>query len=95
MRTAYVILVLGVVLDQLTTWTALLLGHPEANPSTRYMIAEGIWLAVDLGVLLLGLMVPWTVEKVTGYRALYAFPLTLGSLRLLCAVVNLRILSNT
>lgn len=91
---AYLILVSGVMLDQLTTRYGLKIGYAEGNPVASWLIGAGLWLIVDLMLLVsvIGLTA-YISEKVgkTG-RVLLLYPIVFGLIRLYAGIRNLGII---
>ena len=93
---AYLLLILGVLLDDASTFIGLQMGFRELNPHVVSLMERGLWPIVDFAILT-------TVAIATEYldglvkrklrrRALIALPAALGFLRLLIGLHNTALL---
>jgi hypothetical protein len=80
------ILVVGTVGDHVSTMIAL--SHPyiyEANPLTLILMEKGLWLPLDMFLIVLGITIPYLLIRLKGkkhLRTLLTYPLTHGLVRL-------------
>ncbi len=92
-KATYITVATGIMGDQLSTRLAL--SNPrfyETNPFALTLMKGGLWLPLDILLLVLSIGVPvllmrrWRFE---GRWAVLAFPLILGTIRLAATVWNL------
>lgn len=92
---AYVTLVVGTLGDHLSTSIALESPNVyETNQFTVFLMSKGLWLPFDLLMIGLGIGIPYLlvrIKKTMRYRAVVAYPLVLGIIRLCAAVWNFSI----
>ena len=93
---AYILLVAGILGDHLSTVIALARPYIyEANPLTVLLMARGLWLPFDLGLMIVGIAVPYLLIRLTrhpSFRALLAYPLVYGAIRLGACLWNVRLI---
>jgi hypothetical protein len=86
-------LVAGTLGDHLSTLLALARPYVyEANPLVSRLMANGLWFPVDIVLIALGIIVPYLLIRVTKkpvFKALLAYPLVHGLLRLLVSFWNI------
>uniref|UniRef100_A0A6M3ME09 DUF5658 domain-containing protein n=1 Tax=viral metagenome TaxID=1070528 RepID=A0A6M3ME09_9ZZZZ len=92
---AYLVVVAGIVGDQLSTRLGLARpGIYETNPYAVMLMSKGLWLPVDILLLTLSIGIPAVLMRKWGFEgrwAVLSFPLVLGTLRLAAAVWNLHL----
>ena len=83
---AYVLSVIGTLGDHISTMIGLTKdGIYESNPFVRQLISNGLWLPVDLAVVILGIVIPFLLIRSFRHpslRGLIAYPLVFGLIRL-------------
>ena len=92
-RVSYAILVIGSLLDQASSRLALMSPHMfEANPFSRWLQANGLWMLFDVSILVL-LTFPFSIiircTSLKGRRMILLTPLLVGLARLVVGVWNL------
>lgn len=93
MAWAYLLLILGVLLDEATTYLGLSQGLVELNPYAASLISRGLWPLIDIAliiaVILLTEYVDNWAERRLGRRVFILLPILLGGLRLMAGLHNL------
>jgi hypothetical protein len=83
---SYLMLIAGTLGDHLSTVIALTRPHIyESNPYTVMLMERGLWLPVDIALIALGITIPYLLIRLTkkeSFRALLAYPLLHGLVRL-------------
>lgn len=97
-RAGYLVYVMGVVFDQLSTRLAI--SHPgivESNPLTARLIEAGAWLAVDLVLMFVALSLCHFITETfsDGREFSLTFLMTYGSIRTIAAMWNVRLFLTT
>jgi hypothetical protein len=89
---AYLMLVAGTLGDHLSTVIALTRPYIyEANPFTVMLMEKGLWLPVDILLVVLGIGVPYVLIRMSdksSFRALLAYPMLHGLIRLGACIWN-------
>ena len=89
---AYITLMAGTFGDHMST--VITLARPyiyEANPFTVKLMAKGLWLPFDLILVAVGIAIPYLLIRLTRrtcFKALLAYPLLHGMIRLGACVWN-------
>lgn len=85
-------LVVGTVGDHISTVVALTRPYIyESNPFTVQLMERNLWLPVDIVLVILGIGVPFLLIRLTkrqSFRALLAYPLVHGLVRLGACIWN-------
>ena len=92
---AYLLVILGIVGDEITTRIGLTRGLAEGNIHTAWLIQNGLWLLVDILILTISILLPkWVTKRLDfpGKEATFAFPVTVGLLRFSACLWNLKLL---
>lgn len=95
---AYELVLVGAICDQLTT--RYLLKHPfisESNPFAAWFMEHGLWLPLDVAIIVALIMVPFILLRRWSFRGrdvLLLGPATFGTLRLSAAVLNVNLYWN-
>ena len=93
---SYIFSLLGIFMDQVSTRLGLL--NPlifEGNPNVAWMLELGIWLHIDLTILVVMIL---SCELIVDHwnfvnrRVVYFCPLTYGVLRLITGISNFLLL---
>ncbi len=93
---SYSILTLGTLGDYISTHIGLTFENlRETNPTTSQLMANGMWLPVNLVIIMLGIAVPFLIfrfSKEDGYRFMLSFPITYGIVRLSACIWNISLI---
>ena len=93
---AYLFLILGVLLDDASTFIGLHMGFQELNPYLVSLMERGLWPIVDFAILIVVALateyLDGLMERRLGRRALITLPATLGLLRFLMGLHNTALL---
>jgi hypothetical protein len=85
-------LVVGTMGDHISTVIALTRPYIyESNPFTVQLMERNLWLPVDIVLVILGIGVPFLLIRLTkrqSFRALLAYPLVHGLVRLGACIWN-------
>ena len=86
-----VLLILGVVGDEITTFLGLSAGYIESNPSVVKLIEQGLWSYFDLFLILFCLtpLIFFKDEKKIASQILALGPLLVGVARLYSCLSNI------
>ena len=92
---SYCILILGTLGDYISTHIGL--AYPnlrETNPITVQHIANGMWLPVNLVIVMLSIAVPFLIIRFTkeDYRCMLSFPIVHGIVRLSACIWNISLI---
>ena len=89
---SYLMLVVGTMGDHISTVIALTRPYIyESNPFTVQLMERNLWLPVDIVLVILGIGVPFLLIRLTkrqSFRALLAYPLVHGLVRLGACIWN-------
>lgn len=89
---SYAVSVLGFAVDQASTRIGLTISNVvETNQVALQLMNNGLWLYVDLAVVLLTILITRLVIERWSFRYRYAvalFPLTFGALKLVTGMLN-------
>ncbi|MFB0543992.1 MAG: hypothetical protein ACETVR_04340 [Candidatus Bathyarchaeia archaeon] len=89
---AYMLLIVGTLGDHVSTVVALRFPHIyETNPLTLALMSKGLWLPLDLVLIVLGIAIPYLILRIKRggpFRGLLAYPLVLGAIRLGACIWN-------
>lgn len=92
-RLSYIISPMGVFIDQISTRIGL--AHPliyEANNNVRILLDKGLWLYVDLTILLIMILVCRLIVDNWSFKnrhVVFLGPLTYGTLKTITGLRNL------
>lgn len=94
-KISYLLATAGILGDHLSTRLGLTkLYTYEANPYTIWLMEKGLWLPLDLLLLLATVGISFTIMRRWTFRgrwAVLAVPILLGSARLCSAILNLHL----
>ncbi len=89
---SYLTLVVGVLGDHISTMIAIQRPNIyEANPTTVTLLEMGLWLPVDIALIVIGIVVPYILIRKTKreeFKALLAYPLVHGLIRFAACLWN-------
>ncbi len=89
---SYLVLVAGTLSDHISTVIALTRPYIyESNPFTVQLMQRGLWLPVDIVLILVGVGIPYLLIRYTNkesFKALLAYPLVHGLVRLGACIWN-------
>lgn len=94
---SYLVLVVGTLGDHVSTVIAL--SRPyiyESNPFTVHLMERGLWLPVDIVLIVLGIGIPYVLIRLTNrrsFQALLAYPLVHGLARLGACIWNFSLIA--
>jgi len=94
---SYLMLVVGTLGDHVSTVIAL--SRPyiyESNPYTVHLMERGLWLPVDIVLIILGIGIPYVLIRLTkrsSFQALLAYPLVHGLVRLGACIWNFSLIA--
>ena len=90
---SYSILTLGTLGDYISTHIGLTFDNLyETNPIANQLVANGMWLPVNLIIVVLGIAVPFLIfrfSKEGYYRCILSFPIAYGIVRLSACTWNI------
>lgn len=93
---SYFILIVGTLGDHVSTVISLTRPYIyEANPFTVQLMEKGLWLPVDIVLIILGIAIPYLLIRLTknpSFNALLAYPLVHGIIRLGACFNNLSLI---
>ena len=93
---SYSILTIGTLGDYISTHIGLTFENLyETNPITNQLVANGMWLPVNLVIVMLGIAVPFLIfrfSKEGYYRCILSFPIAYGIVRLSACTWNIRLI---
>jgi len=92
---AYLLVVIGILGDEITTRIGLARGFVEGNLHTAWLLNNGLWLLVDAVLIAVCVLLPnWFMKRYDfpGKQAVFGFPITVGVLRFSACLWNLRLL---
>lgn len=92
---ACLLLILGVLSDWISTTMGLNAGLSESNLFASSLMEMGLWIPADLILAFFCILVPYACNRYVkngDNRALYAFPLLAGLVRLVASLWNLSLL---
>ena len=89
---SYITLIVGVLGDHISTMIALERPYIyEANPTTVMLMEMGLWLPVDIALIVIGIAIPYFLIRKTQreeFKALLAYPLVHGLIRFAACLWN-------
>jgi len=92
---SYVMMVLGVFLDHLTTPLGLNRGLSESNVLASYCLDAGVWILLDVALVMGVAATSYVVARASDREAaglVLVFPIILGAVRLVAGIWNLSII---
>lgn len=95
-RISYLILILGVFADQISTRIGIhSLNLIESNPFTSYLIQNGIWLFVDISLIILILYISTHLihsNERKYFSFVYLYSLLSGLIRIYASICNINLI---
>lgn len=94
-KVSYLVLILGTMLDQISTRYALWFPHIyETNPTTVWLMTKNLWLFFDLIIVFVSILISHFLLVKFGKiaKAGLSYSLVLGALRLAVGLYNLSLL---
>ena len=89
---SYCVLALGTLGDYISTHIGLTYDNLfEANPITSQLVANRMWLPVNLVIVMFGIAVPFLIirfSKEDSYRCILSLPIVYGITRLSACIWN-------
>jgi hypothetical protein len=93
---SYSILTLGTLGDYISTHIGLTFENLyETNPIAEQLVANGMWLPVNLIIVMLGIAVPFLIFRISKegyYRCILSFPIAYGIVRLSACTWNISLI---
>jgi hypothetical protein len=93
---AYIMIVSGTLGDHFSTVVALARPYIyEANPFTVQLMARGLWLPLDILLIIAGILIPYLLIRLARRpyaNALLAYPIVYGIIRLGACFWNLSLI---
>ena len=92
---AYLLMVLGAAGDWVSTGLGLRSGLAEGNALATTLMGSGQWISVDLTLVAVLVIIPYVVNRAVknrAARALWAFPLLAGLLKVAVCLWNLNLI---
>jgi hypothetical protein len=93
---SYIMLIAGTLGDHFSTVIALTKPYIyESNPFTVLLMSRGLWLPVDVVLVVLGIAIPYLILRFTdrpSFKAVLAYPLVHGMVRLGACLWNISLI---
>jgi len=87
-RISFSLLLLGVLLDEFSTWLVIESGGYEMNPYVVSLMQKGLWLPYDFAIIVLSVVVVHYCYRRWRRWEPLVFPALYGALRFLAACHN-------